>query len=722
MHRRQRITVSIIGIFIISLMLIGLTYGYYLTRIEGNTNTKSISVTTADLKLVYGDGNGDIEAKNIIPGQKISTKTFTVYNDGNATVNNYGVYLEEVVNNFTDKGKNDLTYKLSCTSNKSGKKCNGVNSGIFPSVDSLLISNSIDSKETQSYTLQVEYLETNKDQSNDMGKRIGGKIQIYDVNNAHTLSGKVSNANEGDYLIVESEPKKVQIVNNTFTVVGLEPGTHTITKFNKDGVEEASTSFKISKNDNNEVNNEIVNIDNNTKIIYANLDLSNMDLSLDLEGNPYSYNKNTLAYNIIDNALNNKNGTNYIDEPTEAININEYVEIVEENRVITDSTNYKNWTYYDDYTFDSSTGVFSVIGKNVGVNSAEEFVGKYLVSEGAGNVNPEFEDNLTIVRKVMGFNGSKLSVNWIRAEAANNQSFLSKHSDDYGTSFYYSGSVSNNYVNFAGMCWRILRIEGDGSVKLLLEDKNAECNSNSYTGDFNVGDSVFGYKTSAGIGMFEKHSTNGYLANTLKKSQSALNSKIKSTYGNFYNIQNVLKIENWCYRSNAYALETGGNMLEPKTLYPLMDSNTSKVYFDAYVRLYGTAMHGESDINVLLKCNGKTYYKYDDNTPIYVGTIDADETVLAGAQVNVSNNNLFIINDYQKNNQVIYHTMTPASYKDGSSQGFVIKPDGNLFGTTITKGSNYQLRATRPVVSLKPNTIISGGTGLKTEPYIISMN
>ena len=210
----------------------------------------------------------------------------------------------------------------------------------------------------------------------------------------------------------------------------------------------------------------------------------------------------------------------------------------------------------------------------------------------------------------------------------------------------------------------------------------------------------------------------------LEKSQQILKQSkgLKAVTDNFYNIQNVLKIENWCYRSNAYALETGGKMLEPKTLYPLMDSNTSKVYFDAYVRLYGNAMHNESDINVLLKCNGKTYYKYDDNTPIYVGTIDADETVLAGAQVNVSNNNLFIINDYQKNNQVIYHTMSPASYKDGSTQGFVIKPDGNLFGTIITKDNNYQLRATRPVVSLKPNTIISGGTGLKTEPYIISMN
>ena len=53
MSRKNKIIISIVGISIISLALIGLTYGYYLTRIQGNTNNKSISVTTADLKLEY---------------------------------------------------------------------------------------------------------------------------------------------------------------------------------------------------------------------------------------------------------------------------------------------------------------------------------------------------------------------------------------------------------------------------------------------------------------------------------------------------------------------------------------------------------------------------------------------------------------------------------------------------------------------------------------------
>lgn len=39
--------------------------------------------------------------------------------------------------------------------------------------------------------------------------------------------------------------------------------------------------------------------------------------------------------------------------------------------------------------------------------------------------------------------------------------------DDYGTTYYYRGSVNDNYVSYAGYIWRIVRINGDGSVRLI---------------------------------------------------------------------------------------------------------------------------------------------------------------------------------------------------------------------------------------------------------------
>ena len=76
MNRRQKIIVSVTGIFIVLLLLVGLTYAYFLTRITGNTNDKSISVKTANLALVYGDGNGILEVGEVlVPGDTVKFKT-----------------------------------------------------------------------------------------------------------------------------------------------------------------------------------------------------------------------------------------------------------------------------------------------------------------------------------------------------------------------------------------------------------------------------------------------------------------------------------------------------------------------------------------------------------------------------------------------------------------------------------------------------------------------
>ena len=44
--------------------------------------------------------------------------------------------------------------------------------------------------------------------------------------------------------------------------------------------------------------------------------------------------------------------------------------------------------------------------------------------------------------------------------------------DDEGESYYYRGAVKNNYVSFAGFIWRIIRRNGDGSVRMIYSGKN----------------------------------------------------------------------------------------------------------------------------------------------------------------------------------------------------------------------------------------------------------
>ena len=54
--------------------------------------------------------------------------------------------------------------------------------------------------------------------------------------------------------------------------------------------------------------------------------------------------------------------------------------------------------------------------------------------------------------------------------------------DDYGTSYYYRGAVTNNYVKFAGFYWRIIRVNGDGSLRIIYDGIQAYSNGSSNIG------------------------------------------------------------------------------------------------------------------------------------------------------------------------------------------------------------------------------------------------
>ena len=88
--------------------------------------------------------------------------------------------------------------------------------------------------------------------------------------------------------------------------------------------------------------------------------------------------------------------------------------------------------------------------------------------------------------------------------------------DDEGESYYYRGAVKNNYVSFAGFIWRIIRRNGDGSVRMIYSGK-----STSDTGDaVTIGNSVFndkywdptyvGYKYNEDFSLQESNGTTNY--------------------------------------------------------------------------------------------------------------------------------------------------------------------------------------------------------------------
>ena len=78
----------------------------------------------------------------------------------------------------------------------------------------------------------------------------------------------------------------------------------------------------------------------------------------------------------------------------------------------------------------------------------------------------------------------------------NKEGYVCSAPDDYGTSYYFRGNVTNNYVKFGknenekDMYWRIIRINGDGSVRMIYDGTSAYANGEE-NADRYIGTSIF---------------------------------------------------------------------------------------------------------------------------------------------------------------------------------------------------------------------------------------
>ena len=731
MNRKQKIIVSITGIFLVLMILVGLTYGYFLTKITGNTNTSSINVTTAYLALKYDDGNKEIVMNSILPGTTVATKTFTVTNVGNGTVGNYVVALENVINELTNK--EDLVYTLKCTSNNDKSPCSTVTNETYPSTNQVLIHNAIGVKTTHSYELTITYKETGKDQSIDMNKTIEGKVQIYDSKNIVDINGTVTNATEGDYVELHSDVKTSNIDSDSkYKLVGVFPGSHTLYVKNKEGEIRASKTIYINKGNEIDIDLDKLTITDSTTDINMDITINNNQLEINPEiiENPYKKNANSLNYNIINNAIQNKNGTNLSRTPitTPGKEINKVYSYKNTYKELGLSTNYEitstyqdyYWTYSDSFTFDESTGKFSLVNPKTCKYSEcyANLVGKYVAYYNAGSISKSTNTlsnytNLNAVYKLNRIDTPDSSKEYVyynyyvyKNIPDNAERTINVTEDNDGNSYYYRGDIKDNYVNFAGMCWRIVRINGDGTTKLVLEDKDTTCDSETYTGDNQYTTGVFGYTletSSDGTSVYK---------NTFLTYNNGLYDKLKSFQETkLNNYLGYLSVGKWCYDDRAYSDESGTNKLsesEIETYY----QNKKVFYYAPYVRLV-------TNKSPSLKCDGTELSKYRDSTDMYVGTITADELAFAGTKYGVANFDNYLMNDnslFKKSNW----TISPGNFNIYNANGywfgraFILYYNGNINGSGVTNGYSV-----RPSINLKSKVEINSGDGTKENPYLI---
>ena len=197
--------------------------------------------------------------------------------------------------------------------------------------------------------------------------------------------------------------------------------------------------------------------------------------------------------------------------------------------------------------------------------------------------------------------------------------------DDEGESYYYRGAVKNNYVSFAGFIWRIIRRNGDGSVRMIYSGKSTSDTGTSVT----IGNSQYnskywdpayvGYKYNEKFSLHENNGTTGY---------------------------------NWFTNTQKYNFGTGYTFDESTKKFTLTGTIKQLTWKDNHDEIVKSQLYSclNASCNVVYKVTG-----YSSDTVMKVQPISYSSKSLATAQTNNTNSSIkTTIDNWYKNNLTAY--------------------------------------------------------------------
>ncbi len=354
-------------------------------------------------------------------------------------------------------------------------------------------------------------------------------------------------------------------------------------------------------------------------------------------------------------------------------------------------------------------------------NSYSELVGKFLMDvrldAGSKTVGEMVETtNLDVVYYVLRATDESITYKILSSNKNFNEAIVSSAEDDYGTSYYYRGNVENNYVQFANKCWRIVRIAGDGSVKLVLHNDNTgnvsnPCSyvNNSKTAAFTGTTSAFNenYDDNTYIGfMYGTAGASDYTSAHANVNKSTILTNLETWYtNNLTSYKNKIADTIWCNDKTNVA-DTTYNPFHGSDITGLGYAQT-QTYYGAIQRLsdYDGNTGG---VGPNLKCSGEL-----SKITNKIGLLTADEVAYAGYIWN----NYNVVSYLQENATGFnWWTMSPDAFI--GDWAFVLFVSGN-YGSLGADFSSIDY-AVRPSISLVSDITISGGTGASENPYIVN--
>ena len=269
-----------------------------------------------------------------------------------------------------------------------------------------------------------------------------------------------------------------------------------------------------------------------------------------------------------------------------------------------------------------------------------------------------------------------------------------------GKSYYYRGNVSNNYVQFAGYNWRIIRQNGDGTVRLLY----AGTSVNATGSGLQIGANAFN----------TTRNNPGYVGYMYG---NTFNTSYTQTHANDNDSSIKTVLDNW-YKTNIEDKGLSKYIADPgfcndRSIYSGSDGVTTTA--DTYFGGYGRYLNHEPTLVCPQQNDLFTVSNADGNQALTypIGLITVDELMLGGL-VNGYLNRL----SYTYSSEH-YWTMSPSRFNATLTAAniFIVHTNGFVY-------AYYNVANTfgvRPVINLASIVEIESGIGTQNDPYIVKV-
>lgn len=280
--------------------------------------------------------------------------------------------------------------------------------------------------------------------------------------------------------------------------------------------------------------------------------------------------------------------------------------------------------------------------------------------------------------------------------------------------YFYRGNVTDNNVVFAGMCWKIVTIDNNQSVKLVYNGAySSSCSSNlnvSLTSKFNSADNdnaYLGYKY-GNTGDTNYYNTHANTNNSLMKTAlenwyfSNLNSySSKIINAVFCNDRSILDLSSCGYGTTTTYYGAKSRLAPGNFIYSASSPSLSCKMLNG--NYYGSLNKTYNNSFTTLSTNGNGDLTYS------IGLLTADEVALAGGVYGLANTSFYLHSDNT------YWTMSPMGYSSGAKM-FVVS-NGSLTYQSVSTSSHYM-----PVIVINGGLTISSSaqTGSYSNPYMVN--